>query len=230
MQCCTALPMRRRRRRCPLPGAPLAAAALAHPACLPTSSCTLCQWQKYERKVAERSAEQHSALSRSAGLLDSMRKRFASPTTASGVGPAAAAPLLATPRPELSGPAGPSATVAAPPFTANAGAPLETPHSFSVSSLKENYGAELNRTATALFGTAAPATGGAMGSSSSSGFAAAMAGAPGGDSLLQQASSMFLNQVEEMRRKYTAEVERLKVGCVGQAELQLSDSAFRPWV
>ena len=31
------------------------------------------------------------------------------------------------------------------------------------------------------------------------------------DSLLQQASSMFLQQVEDMRRKYTQEVEQLKV-------------------
>lgn len=151
----------------------------------------LLQWQKYERKVVERSAEQHSSITRSAGLLDSMRKRFSTPAVES---------LAAS-------------TAAAPPGTALAAA-METPRPFSggvsvAGSLKENLGTELNRSSTvaALFGAAAPTPAAAP----TSGLALGGGGTAGSDSLLQQASSMFLQQVEEMRRKYTAEVEQLKV-------------------
>lgn len=167
------------------------------------------QWQKYERKVAERVGEQQSALSRSAGLLDSMRQRFATPGTAAGAGD----PLLATPRAELAGPPGTAlASSAAPPGSATAAtAAWETPRTMSGGSLKENQGAELNR------GPASVAALFSSGGGVSSAFGAAAlnsgGGAGGGDgSLLQQASNMFLQQVEDMRRKYTAEVEHLKVG------------------
>lgn len=141
--------------------------------------------------MAERSAEQHSTASRSTDLLDSMRKRFSTP----------AAEMLAASRDAMQ------------PGTVLAASALETPHPLSGatvrSSLKENLSTELNRSSTvaALFGAAAPTPAPAP----TRGPALGGSAAGGSDSLLQQASSMFLQQVEEMRRKYTAEVERLRV-------------------
>jgi hypothetical protein len=170
------------------------------------------QWQQYERKVSERGSEQHSALAKSAGLLDSMRKRFGTP----GGGD-----LLATPRADLAGPHG----GLIPAHLAAAAAGLDTPRSSSGASLKENFGAELNRSGatTTLFHASQPPAPMAVAATpvSTGSFAAAAAaamaagpgsGGPVGDSMLQQASNLFLQQVEDMRRKHTAEVERLQVG------------------
>lgn len=156
------------------------------------------QWQEYERRVAERTAEQQSALSKSASLLETMRQRFAP-------SPAPPDAALVTPRPTLgalhqslvfqgsSARAPPLAeTQPSPPLVAAA----------SSASLKENLAPELSR------GTAAPLPrlqhGGAGGAAPAE-----------PDSLLQQASTLFLQQVEDMRRKYTQEVEQLKVGGCG---------------
>lgn len=165
-----------------------------------STPCPHLQWEKYERKVVERSAEQQSALSKSAGLLDSMRKRFGTPAATPAADP------LATPR------AGLVATVAGglPPTQLPASAAVgATPRPASGAALKENLAAELNRS---LGATPAPPTG-ASSFAAAAAAAAAVAGGGGGDSALQQASNLFLQQVEGMRRKYTAEVDRLKVRC-----------------
>lgn len=156
--------------------------------------------------MAERSAEQQSALSKSAGLLDSMRKRFGTP--GGGATPAAphAADPLATPRAALIAAGLPPTQ---PPPSAAAGA---TPRPASGAALKENLAAELNRSlgATPFAGGAAAAPPTGASSFAAAAAVAAMGGGPG-DSALQQASNLFLQQVEGMRRKYTAEVDRLKV-------------------
>lgn len=158
------------------------------------------QWEKYERKVAERSAEQQSALSKSAGLLDSMRKRFGTPAATPAPDP------MATPR------AGLIATVAGglpPTQLSTSSAVGATSRPTSGAALKENLAAELNRS---LGATPAPHTG-ASSFAAAAAAAAAVGNGAGGDSALQQASNLFLQQVEGMRRKYTAEVDRLKVRC-----------------
>ena len=197
-----------RHRMCCWPAAPTAS---RRHACLPP--CVPLQWQQYERKFSERGSEQHSALAKSAGLLDSMRKRFGTP----GGGD-----LLATPRADLAGPRG--GLIPAHTASSAVAAGLDTPRCSSGASLKENFGAELNRsgaTTTTLFNApqqpapmsaaATPASTGSFAAAAAAAMAAG-GGGPGGDSMLQQASNLFLQQVEDMRRKYTAEVERLKVG------------------
>ena len=184
-------PLRRRLRR-PLP---LLLLLASQPFILPLLPS---QWEKYERKVAERSAEQQSALSKSAGLLDSMRKRFGTPTATPAADP------MATPR------AGLIATVAGglpPTQLSTSSAVGATPRPTSGTALKENLAAELNRS---LGATPAPHTG-ASSFAAAAAAAAAVGNGGGGDSALQQASNLFLQQVEGMRRKYTAEVDRLKV-------------------
>ena len=163
------------------------------PACSSPYPClvTAVQWHQYERKVAQRTAEQQSALSKSSSLGDTMRRRFApSPDAA-----------LATPHPTADG---------VPPValhmgllagqlfgSSGAAAAQQTPLPSTVGSLKENLGPSFNQSALAA--------GSAAGSKRSS-----MTGMAEPDSQLQEASSAFLQQVEEMRRKYTAEVEALK--------------------
>ena len=182
------------------------------------------QWEKYERKVTERSVEQQTALSRSAtGLLDSVRRRLATPAP-----PAAAADPMATPRAGLIAAVGGSAV---PPTTAAASSqlapaplgPADTPRAPGTmgAALRESLGAELSRSlggsATAPLASAPRMAAAAAAAPTPAGFAAAAAlsGGGGADSALQQASSLFLQQVEDMRRKHMADVERLKVGWRG---------------
>jgi hypothetical protein len=148
-------------------------------------------------------------------MLDSMRKRFDTPAAAAGGGEP-----LATPQASLQGaPAAlaPSSQLASGMDLASA---ANTPRSGS--SLKENLGAELNRNS--VFGSRPAALPHSAAPLSSFAAAAAAAlsnsgnpGAAAGDSMLQQASNLFLQQVEDMRRKYTAEVERLKAEVEGLA-------------
>lgn len=200
-------------RRCPPPSA-RCRRSLLRPASLPPRPCPppptqQRQWEKYERKVAERSAEQQSALSKSAGLLDSMRKRFGTPAATPAADP------LATPRAGLvAAVAGGLPPTQLPPSAA-VGA---TPRPASGAALKENLAAELNRS---LGATPAPPNGASSFAAAAAAAAAAAGGGGAGDSALQQASNLFLQQVEGMRRKYTAEVDRLKVrrGCCPRVAL-----------
>lgn len=209
-------------------GASLPFAALAwfsaSPSFTPLSIHCL-QWEKYERKVTERSVEQQSALSRStAGLLDSVRKRFAAPAPGAAT-PAMAAESMATPRAGLIAAVGGSGVPPTTGLASSAVGPTDTPRS-SGAAFREDLGAELNRSLGGGSGTAPTASAAPAAPTTSFAAAAAamsMAGlgsaAPGGgDSMLQQASNMFLQQVEDMRRKYMAEVDRLKVWGMGGME------------
>lgn len=182
--------------------------------------------------------EQHSALSKSSGMLDGMRKRFGTPTPGASGGD-----QLSTPRANLAAPFGlaPATQQASNPGLSMAPAASDTPRSqlSSGGSLKENLGAEMNRS-TVFGGTAAPNPAPTPGTSFAAAAAAALSagalnggafgslsgGGGGGDSMLQQASNLFLQQVEDMRRKYTAEVERLKAeveGLAGQRDSLTSE-------
>ena len=204
----------------------------------------LLQWQHYERKVAERGAEQqlghHSVLPKTAGgLLDSVRRQLGSSPGGGGGGGDTLIPAV---------PAGvQSAVTGVPPYTpwaAGLATPaeglqpqtlsavsvaglqqMETPsYGAAASSLKENWapaggGEQLFRCSVPLK-TAPFSTLPSPGIFAAAPGASAAAGG-GGDSTLHQASTQFLQQVEDMRRKYMAEVERLKVGSVGWGEVGL---------
>lgn len=199
--------------------------AACRPSCVPPPPLSLrplrLQWQQYERKVAGRSSEQHSVLPGAAGRLDGMRRRLDTPAaSAAGGGP------LATPQAGVRGAPAVLALSSHLASTMNLAATDDTPRSGS--SLKENLGADLNRNP--LVGERHPA---APLSSFAAAAAAALSGggdmgAAAGDSMLQQASSLFLQQVEDMRRKYTAQVEQLREeveGLAAQRDTLASEAA-----
>ena len=169
--------------------------------------------------MVERSAEQQSALSRSAGLLDSVRKRLGTP--AGGAEP------MATPRAGLIAAVG----SALPPPTAHVssiGAAGETLRPLSGAALKENLAAELNRSSLRGMASAPPSAAPPPSSFAAAAAAALHSSGGGGDSALQQASNLFLQQMEDMRRKHTAEVERLKVGGCGAGQCGMDGNMQMP--